>query len=165
MRQRWACLGLLANVELQTSIHMTNRILRQNEDKTIVQSSLIKMKTILCFEIICLASQFHNSIFPTTFCSKRSQIVPGLEAYMDQIRLSIRKRDICEMWIIHSYILAIYYLFMSSSILFHLLTKHNWKWHLYASNHEEKYAKLIPLEVNRSSSVLKISSLKDHQQR
>lgn len=46
-RQSWSCLGLLASMALQTFISMTNRILRQNEDKMIVQAALTGVKAIL----------------------------------------------------------------------------------------------------------------------
>lgn len=46
-RQSWSCLGLLARMALQTFISMTNRILRQNEDKMIVQTALTGVKAIL----------------------------------------------------------------------------------------------------------------------
>lgn len=46
-RQSWSCLGLLASMALQTFISMTNRILRQNEDKMIVQAALTGVKAIV----------------------------------------------------------------------------------------------------------------------
>ena len=109
---------------------------------------------------VCLASYFHNSIFPTIIFSNRSQIVPDLERNMGLNKTTIHNKE-GHLWNGNYSLLSTHYLlsFVSSSIPFHLLTKHNWKWHFCARN----YAKLIPLEVNNKSFVLRISALKDHQ--